>query len=105
VIAHEYAHNVQQELGWFDAGFKLTTVAPFELQADCMAGAWGYAVYQEGKLEDTDVEEAVDTAYAVGDFDRTNPQHHGTPEERRDAWLLGFRRGDPSSCSRFVQAG
>jgi len=34
VIAHEYAHNVQQELGWFDAGFKLTTVAPFELQAE-----------------------------------------------------------------------
>jgi len=59
VIAHEYAHNVQQELGWFEAGRRLTTVAPFELQADCMAGTWAYAVYREGLLEEGDVEEAV----------------------------------------------
>ena len=33
-VAYVIAHDVQQELGWFDAGFKLTTVAPFELQAE-----------------------------------------------------------------------
>jgi hypothetical protein len=101
-LAHEYSHNVQQELGWFDAGRRLTTVAPFELQADCMAGAWGNAVYQEGRIDQADVEEAAKTAYAVGDFDLTNPQHHGTPEERADAWLRGYRSGDPSDCRAFV---
>ena len=34
VVAHEYAHNVQAELGWFEEGPRVTTVAPFELQAD-----------------------------------------------------------------------
>jgi predicted metalloprotease len=102
-LAHEYAHNVQQELGWFSAGPELTTVAPFELQADCMAGTWAYAVYNEGLVDDADVEEAVNTAYAVGDFDLTNPQHHGTPDERSRAWVLGYRSGDPSDCQGFTQ--
>ncbi len=103
-LAHEYAHNVQQELGWFASGQRLTTVAPFELQADCMAGAWGFAVYREGRIDDADVSEAVRTAIAVGDFDLTNPQHHGTPEERAKAWLSGYRSGDPSGCRAFVPA-
>ena len=101
-LAHEYAHNVQQELGWFAEGARLTTVAPFELQADCMAGTWAYAVYREGRLDEGDVSEAVETALAVGDFDLTNPQHHGTPDQRADAWLNGYRTGDPSVCRRYV---
>jgi predicted metalloprotease len=101
-LAHEYAHNVQQELGWYRSGRRLTTVAPFELQADCMAGTWAFAVYQRGRIDDSDVDEAVNTAYAVGDFDLTNPQHHGTPDERARAWVTGYRSGDPSDCRRFV---
>jgi predicted metalloprotease len=101
-LAHEYAHNVQQELGWYRSGRRLTTVAPFELQADCMAGTWAYAVYRRGRIDDSDVDEAVNTAYAVGDFDLTNPQHHGTPDERARAWVAGYRSGDPSDCRRFV---
>jgi uncharacterized protein len=104
VIAHEYAHNVQQELGWYANGFRFTTVAPFELQADCMAGSWAFAVYREGLLDAGDVEEAVQTAYAVGDFDFTNPQHHGTPNQRARAWKRGYRSGDPSRCQKFTRA-
>ncbi len=103
VLAHEYAHNVQQELGWYANGARFTTVAPFELQADCMAGAWAFAVYREGLLDDADVEEAVQTAYAVGDFDFKNPQHHGTPDERAKAWKRGYRTGDPSRCQKFTR--
>ncbi len=47
-------------------------------------------------------QEAANTALAVGDFDVGNRQHHGTPEERRDAWLTGFQTGDPSRCRQFV---
>jgi predicted metalloprotease len=104
VLAHEYAHNLQQELGVFDN--RVTPSAePYELQADCLAGTWANSVYQQGKLEAGDLEEATDTALAVGDFDVGNAQHHGTPTERRDALLAGFRGGDPSACSRYVQAG
>ena len=103
VVAHEYAHNIQAELGLYrlnpQGGAK-----PFELQADCMAGLWGNSVYREGRLQPEDVEEAMGTAAAAGDFDFQNAQHHGTPQERRDAWVLGFRSGDPSVCGRYVPA-
>ena len=46
----------------------------------------------------------MSTALAVGDFDYDNAQHHGTPEERRAAWLLGFEGGNPSTCDRYVPA-
>ena len=101
VLAHEYAHNLQHEFGLFTLR-PSASAEPFELQADCLAGAWGNSVYREGLLEPGDVEEAINTALAVGDFDVNNAQHHGRPEERREAWLLGFEGGDPSACGRYV---
>ena len=101
VLAHEYAHNLQQEFGVFER--PSPTAEPFELQADCFAGAWGNSVYRQGLLEPGDVEEAINTALAVGDFDVSNAQHHGTPEERREAWLLGFEGGDPGACERYLR--
>jgi predicted metalloprotease len=103
VVSHEYAHNLQQELGIFDN--RVTPNArPFELQADCLAGTWAYSVYAEGELQPGDLEEATNAALAVGDFDVGNAQHHGTPIERRDALLAGFRTGDPSTCQRYLPA-
>jgi predicted metalloprotease len=101
VVAHEYGHNVQEELGFFRQGRRLAA-KPFELQADCMAGSWGDSVYRAGKLKPGDVEEALSTAKAVGDFEYLSPQHHGTPDERRAAWLRGYRSGDPSVCQEYV---
>jgi len=97
VVAHEYAHNVQQELGLGEMDPR-AGVEPIELQADCMAGLWGNSVYRAGKLQPGDVEEAISTVMAVGDFDLGNPQHHGTPEQRREAWLIGYESGDPARC-------
>jgi hypothetical protein len=97
----EYAHNLQHELGLFSLA-RANSSKPFELQADCLAGAWGSSVFAEGKLQPRDIEEAVGTALAVGDFDVSNANHHSTPAERRGAWLTGFRSADPSSCARFV---
>ncbi len=101
VLAHEYGHNLQNELGIFEIG-RSNSAKPFELQADCLAGSWGNSAFAQGNLTDEDVREAVATVQSVGDFDIANEQHHGTPDERRDAWLLGFRGGDPSACSRYV---
>lgn len=102
VVAHEYAHNVQFELGFYELQDPRDGVKAFELQADCMAGLWGNAVYRAGRYDDRDVEEAISTAQAAGDFDYGNAQHHGTPDERRTAWLAGFRTGDPAACRRYV---
>ena len=101
VVAHEYAHNLQQELGIFDNRVS-RSAKPFELQADCLAGSWAYSVYAEGALQPGDLEEATRAALAVGDFDVGNKQHHGTPPERRDALLSGFDTGDPATCNRFI---
>jgi predicted metalloprotease len=101
IVAHEYAHEVQDELGLFQQQGQIPTMA-FELQADCYAGTWAKSAYQENRLEDGDVQEALDAALAVGDFDAGNPGHHGTPEQRAEAWNHGFEAGDPSSCSGYV---
>ena len=101
VLAHEYAHNVQHELGFYSLSPRGGLKA-FELQADCMAGLWGNSVYREGRLKPGDVEEAISTALAAGDFDYRNAMHHGTPDERRRAWLLGYRSGEPARCQAYV---
>ncbi len=104
IVAHEYGHEVQDELGLFEKyGNQLPTMA-FELQADCYSGTWAQSAYEENRLEDGDVQEALDSALAVGDFDTDQPGHHGTPEQREAAWRTGFDSGDPSSCSKFLDA-
>ena len=103
IVAHEYGHQIQDELGIFqEYGATLPTMA-FELQADCYAGTWAASAYQENRLEEGDLQEALDAALAVGDFDAGSPGHHGTPEQREAAWYSGFQSGDPSECSSYLQ--
>ena len=102
IVAHEYGHEIQDELGVMqNYGQQLPTMA-FELQADCYAGTWANSAYRENRLEDGDVQEALDAALAVGDFDTGNPSHHGTPEQREQAWKSGFQTGDPSACADYL---
>jgi predicted metalloprotease len=101
VVAHEYGHQIQDELGVLDEG--LPTVDT-ELQADCYAGNWAKSAYDQDRLDDGDIQEALDAALAVGDFDTSNPGHHGTPEERKEAWTRGFESGDPSACGDYVNS-
>jgi predicted metalloprotease len=104
IVAHEYGHEIQDELGLFQRyGQQLPTMA-FELQADCYAGNWAKSAYDEKRLDDGDVQEALDAALAVGDFDASDPGHHGTPEQREQAWYAGFESGDPSTCNQFLSA-
>ena len=101
IVAHEYGHEIQDELGVMQKYQQLPTMA-FELQADCYAGTWANSAYRENRLEDGDVQEALDAALAVGDFDTGNPGHHGTPEQREQAWKSGFQTGDPSACADYL---
>ncbi|MFC4783613.1 neutral zinc metallopeptidase [Nocardioides sp. MAHUQ-72] len=97
-VAHEMGHAVQHDLG-ITTPADSATVAPTELQADCLAGVWSNEKYYENQLEPGDVEEAVAEAAAVGDYEYTDPGFHGTPEERSGAFMVGYDSGDASSCT------
>ena len=100
VIAHEYAHNVQYELGYSKQQLGHSSSMPTELMADCMAGMWANSAYSRGLLEGTDVEEATTTFYSMGDFAFDNSDHHGTPEQRSNAFLTGYNTG--GGCTAYV---
>lgn len=100
VLAHEYGHNVQAELGW--RRVSVPTVAPYEQQADCLAGVWAASVYREGLIDDDDVIAAIATAADLGDLEFDDQQHHGTAGERAAAFAAGYDSADPIRCRAFV---
>ena len=100
VVAHEYAHNVQNESGTMVGQ---TRALPIELNADCLAGTWARWADAQGRLAPGDMQEALDAALAVGDFDYTSPQHHGTPQERHDALQTGLQSDSPAACDQYLQ--
>lgn len=99
VVAHEYAHNVQAEVGILAA--KLPTVNT-ELHADCLAGMWANSAYYKGVLEAGDAEEGIAATQVLGDFDFSNPDHHGTPDQRTAAFMVGYNTGSSASCQPIL---
>ena len=121
VIAHEVGHHVQNLLGVADRVQRLQRQAGeaegnalsvrMELQADCLAGVWGYHANRErGLIEPGDFEEGLAAAAAIGD-DRLQRMSHGyvQPEswthgssQQRKTWLRkGLDSGDPAACDTF----
>ncbi|CUR54402.1 exported hypothetical protein [metagenome] len=97
VVAHEYAHALQEELGLTASETRKT-----ELQADCLAGVWANSAYYKGMLEGGDVEEGIAALELVGDYDYADPGHHGTPEERVNAFLNGYNTGQGNACDGYL---
>ena len=124
VIAHEVGHHVQNLLGIADKVTRLQRQASqtegnalsvrVELQADCLAGVWGYHAKQDRNLiEPGDFESGLRAASAIGD-DRLQRQSQGSvqPEtwthgssEQRASWLRrGLESGDPKVCDTFTDS-
>lgn len=121
VIAHEIGHHVQNLLGVADKVTRLQGRAStadanalsvrMELQADCLAGVWGYhAQHGRNLIEPGDFEAGLRAAAAIGD-DRLQKAGQGyvQPEswthgssEQRTTWLRrGIQSGDPKVCDTF----
>ncbi|MCV2491559.1 neutral zinc metallopeptidase [Geodermatophilus sp. YIM 151500] len=101
MVAHEYAHNVQWEIGLGTDPAEFPLIA-LELHADCWAGVWMNDSYYAGQLQGTDVEEAVATMERLGDYEVGNPTTHGTPAQRAAAFLHGYDSGEPVACDAVL---
>ena len=128
VVAHEYGHHIENQLGVFDVANRGDTGADsdsvkVELMADCLAGVWaGHAASTEDAdgvallkpLTQQDVNDALSAAAAVGD-DRIQQQStgsidegaftHGSAEQRQDAFVEGYNKGTATACDAFGVIG
>jgi uncharacterized protein len=125
VIAHEVGHHVQNLLGILPKVQQAQQVATskadvnqlqvrVELQADCFAGVWAHHAREKHNfLDPGDVETALQTASAIGD-DRLQQESrgyvvpdaftHGTSEQRKRWFLIGFNEGNVAACNTFQTA-
>lgn len=125
VIAHEVGHHIQTLTGVSkrvndarrsgqDVEGDNGLLVRQELQADCYSGVWAHHSQARHQwLEEGDIEEALNTASAIGDdalqkqsSGRVVPDAftHGTAQQRVRWFTQGFRSGRIDSCDTFAVA-
>jgi predicted metalloprotease len=101
VMAHEWGHHLQRLLG----------IAPiqgnaFELQADCLAGAYTSDAGQRDLLDPGDITEAVAMSATAADplgLPQDTPGAHGINDDRITAFMRGYL-GGVDACA-FSECG
>ena len=125
VVAHEYGHALQDQLGLLgraqqDPKGAESGAVRIELMADCLAGVWAQHASEvpdeaTGEpflkpLTQDDVDSALSAAAAVGDdriqeatTGRVTPESwtHGSAAARQQWFTTGLRTGDLNQCDTF----
>lgn len=125
VVAHEVGHHLQAQLGDIgraqrDPQGAESGAVRTELQADCYAGIWAHYADKTPApggsqpflrpLSDTDVQDALSAASAVGDDriqraaqGRVNPEAwtHGSSQQRQSWFLTGYTTGQVAACDTY----
>ncbi|MEV6171389.1 neutral zinc metallopeptidase [Streptomyces sp. NPDC051954] len=113
VLAHEYGHEVQNELmeqkGWEDIvqikdgapvleNGQVVPVKEKELIADCFSGNWTKYASQQDLIPSVRLPDAISALESAGDVVIGQAQPHGSKYERTTAFTLGYNSGDPVQC-------
>jgi predicted metalloprotease len=106
LLAHEYGHNIESELGLLGDG-SLHDNAADERGADCFAGVWAQDAAARGMLSDAD----VSAAYAGLDLAAEHPEVgvsdngiHGTTQDRQQAYEIGAEQGAKACVDTYLSA-
>ena len=110
VIAHEVGHHVQNLIGSSRLKTRGETSnqnsVRVELQADCLAGVWGYTARASLQITEADLDEALTAAHAIGDDTLGHSDErkftHGSSEQRKRWFRRGFDSGDARQCDTFA---
>lgn len=126
VVAHEYGHALQDQLGLLgraqqDPQGDDSGAVRIELMADCLGGVWanhastvkdadtGQPFLKE--LTEQDIKDALSAAAAVGDDriqsktqGRVTPESwtHGSADARQRWFIQGYKTGDLNKCDTFA---
>lgn len=98
VFAHEFAHHIQYERGYFADPYATAGTPPersryTELMADAYAAY--YLTHSRGAaMNQKRVEAFLSAFFQIGDCAFANPGHHGTPNQRMAAARFGFAVAD-----------
>lgn len=91
ILAHEFGHQIQYDLGILKTGMKLTPKISrrIELMGDAYA-AYFLAHAQGAAMQLNDLQQVAEVFYNTGDCDFTVDGHHGTPTQRKAATEWGY---------------
>ena len=109
ILAHEYGHQIQFANDiYFD--FTPEGTRGTELMADALAAY--YLTHKRGATMNWKrVQKFLKVFFNIGDCSFSNPNHHGTPDQRMRAAKWGYdmaqaekKKGQPSSSADFIAA-
>jgi len=104
VLAHEWGHHIQHLAG------EPNVSKSAELQADCYAGMYLRNLADIGTLGPNDVTDSLAVTYSLGDdpsspgtqVNWTDPDVHGTANERRQAEGIGYSTAAGDYCVAYA---
>lgn len=118
IVAHEFGHQVQNELAitsrlaaadGADPARKKSRGVSFELQADCLAGVWAHSAYRRS-LTPLEIKHALAAAQVLGDDylaraaeSAVDPDSwtHGSSTQREQWVKTGYEGGRAGTCDTF----